>query len=88
MEPWTCPRCDVVNAPWMAQCTCAPLAHTAGATCPECYGYGYIADPTRSTGERSCSRGCLRVVVTVSPAFSVGDLTADTGVFKLVEHGR
>jgi hypothetical protein len=23
-EPWECPRCKVINAPWVAQCTCHP----------------------------------------------------------------
>lgn len=23
-EPWECPRCKVINAPWVAQCTCRP----------------------------------------------------------------
>lgn len=23
-EPWECPRCKVINAPWVAQCTCKP----------------------------------------------------------------
>ena len=23
-DPWICPRCKAVNAPWMPQCTCKP----------------------------------------------------------------
>ena len=23
-EPWECPRCKVINAPWVAHCTCRP----------------------------------------------------------------
>lgn len=23
-EPWECPRCKTINAPWVAQCTCKP----------------------------------------------------------------
>lgn len=25
-RPWECPRCCKVNAPWMNQCLCGPLA--------------------------------------------------------------
>ena len=24
MEPWICPRCGIVHAGWVAQCTCKP----------------------------------------------------------------
>ena len=24
-EPWICPRCGKVNAPWMCQCTCEAI---------------------------------------------------------------
>lgn len=27
-EPWECPRCKVINAPWVAQCTCSPETKT------------------------------------------------------------
>ena len=23
-KPWECPRCNKINAPWLAQCTCQP----------------------------------------------------------------
>lgn len=23
-EPWECPRCKTINAPWLSQCTCKP----------------------------------------------------------------
>ena len=23
-EPWECPRCKIINAPWLSQCTCKP----------------------------------------------------------------
>lgn len=24
-EPWECPRCKTINAPWLSQCTCKPV---------------------------------------------------------------
>ena len=24
MKPWICPRCSMVNAPWVSQCNCVP----------------------------------------------------------------
>ena len=26
-EPWECPRCKTVNAPWLSQCTCKPITN-------------------------------------------------------------
>jgi hypothetical protein len=26
MQPWICPRCQVVHAPWVAQCACKPIS--------------------------------------------------------------
>ena len=31
-EPWECPRCKVINAPWVAQCTCCPETKTEELT--------------------------------------------------------
>lgn len=41
-EPWECPRCKVINAPWVAHCTCRPevkskeLESTINATIKIC----------------------------------------------------
>ncbi len=33
--PWICPRCQVVNADWVAQCSCQPPVITRTATTTE-----------------------------------------------------
>jgi hypothetical protein len=32
MEPWICPRCGIVHAGWVAQCTCKPPTISASTT--------------------------------------------------------
>ncbi len=36
MEPWICPRCQTVHAPWVAQCHCPPPTITISGTVTFC----------------------------------------------------
>lgn len=47
-EPWTCPRCQTVNAPWSAQCSCTP--QTIGSARLVCQACGKNPCERTSTG--------------------------------------
>lgn len=43
-QPWECPRCNRINAPWMSFCLCLPNANCLwcgssmdGKRCVKCY---------------------------------------------------
>ncbi len=50
-NPWECPRCNKINAPWLPHCYCVPKEKTQSEKMREIIGEKWVLMFTDDTGE-------------------------------------
>lgn len=73
-NPWICPRCDRVNAPWVAACNCKSTTQaqafvTTNPVCQHCNGTTQFYDPYSTTAWKPCPFCKVEPSTTVFPTF-------------------